>query len=134
VEGSVKLRHVALVYRSEENADRFLIGVLGLKRSEPKMLTRELCRSIFDEDREMMMAYYADDSLQFEVFIDARHPGKTRPVEHVCLEVEDMGAFLERCGREGVSIRRVPRSDSVLVFVSDADHNLFEIKEKKLGA
>lgn len=130
----MKLKHVGLVYSSEENADRFLRGVLGLKKSEPKTLSRELCRSIFDEDRELTMFNYTDDSLQFEVFIDSRHPGKARPVEHVCLEVEDMRAFLARCGRAGVSVRQVPRGDSLLVFASDADGNLFEIKEKKTGA
>jgi len=129
----MKLKHVGLVYRSEENADRFLRDVLGLKKSEPKTISRELSKAIFDKDREMTMVNYTDDSLQFEVFIDSRHPGKTRPVEHVCLEVEDMRDFLESCGRAGVSIRRVPRGDSLLVFVTDSDNNLFEIKEKKVG-
>lgn len=130
----MKLKHVGLVSRSEENADRFLRDVLGLKKSEPKTLSRELCRSIFDEDRELTMVNYTDDSVQFEVFIDSRHPGKMRQVEHVCLEVEDMRAFLESCGRAGVSTRQVSRGDSLLVFVRDADGNLFEIKEKKPGA
>ena len=130
----MKLKHVGLVYRSEANADRFLCDVLGLRKSEPKTLSRELGQSIFNNDRELTMVNYTDDSLQFEVFIDSLHPGHMRRVEHVCLEVEDMRAFLERCGRAGVSIRRVPRGDSLLVFVCDADNNLFEIKEKKAGA
>jgi catechol 2,3-dioxygenase-like lactoylglutathione lyase family enzyme len=130
----MKLKHVGLVYRSEENADRFLRDVLGLKKSEPKTISRELSKAIFDKDRELTMVNYADDSLQFEVFIDSRHSGETSPIEHVCLEVEDLPALLERCRRANASIRRIPREDSFLVFVSDADNNLFEIKEKKPGA
>ncbi len=130
----MNLRHVALVYSSEKNADRFLISVLELKKSEPKKLSRELSQAIFNVDRELGMLNYTNDSLQVEVFIDDTHPGKTRPVEHVCFEVDDLPAFLERCCREDIPVNRIPRGDYFLVFVRDADNNLFEIKEKKTGA
>jgi len=129
----MKLKHVGLVYRSEENADRFLGDVLGLKKSEPKTISRELSKAIFDKDRELTMVNYTDDPLQFEVFIDSRHSGETSPIEHVCLEVEDLPAFLERCRFESIAVSRIPRGDSFLTFVRDADNNLFEIKGKKAG-
>ncbi len=129
----MKLRHVALVYSSEERADRFLVGVLELRKSEPKMLTAELCRALFDYDGGLRVINYSNEALLFEVFIDDRHPGKTRSLEHVLLEVEDLTAFLERCRRANATIRSIPRGDSVLIFVADEDNNLFEIKEKKAG-
>ena len=125
----MNLRHVALVYSTEQNADRFLCGVLELKKSEPKMLSQELAQAIFKLDRELGMINYTNDLFQFEVFIDGTHPRKTRPVEHICFEVDDLQAFLERCRRENVSVSRIPRGDYFLVFVRDADNNLFEIKE-----
>ena len=127
----MNLRHVALVYSTEQNADRFLGGVLELKKSELKTLSRELSQAIFNLDRELATINYTNDSLQVEVFIDGTHPGKTRPVEHICFEVDDLQAFLERCRRENVSVSRIPRGDYFLIFVRDADNNLFEIKEKK---
>jgi catechol 2,3-dioxygenase-like lactoylglutathione lyase family enzyme len=127
----MNLRHVALVYSTEQNADRFLINVLELKKSNPKKLSRELAQAIFNLDRELGMINYTNDSLQVEVFIDDTHLGKTRPVEHVCFEVDDLQAFLERCRREDVPVSRIPRGDYFLIFVRDADNNLFEIKEKK---
>lgn len=130
----MNLRHVALVYSTEQNADRFLCGVLELKKSEPKKLSRELSQAIFNVDRELGMIDYMNDSLQVEVFIDGTHPGKTRPIEHVCFEVDDLPVFLERCRRENVPVSRIPRGDYFLIFVRDADNNLFEIKEKKAGA
>ncbi len=42
----MKLRHVALVYSSEEKADRFLTGALLLTKSEPKTLPPDMCRPI----------------------------------------------------------------------------------------
>ncbi len=129
----MNLRHVALVYSAERNADRFLGGVLELKKSEPKTLSRELSQAIFALNRELLMINYTSDSLQVEAFIDGNHPGKTRLVEHVCLEVDDLPAFLERCRLEGMAVSRIPRGDSFLIFVRDADNNLFEIKEKKAG-
>lgn len=130
----MKLRHVALVYGSEEKADRFLAGVLGLKKSEPKTLSRELALAVFGLDRELGMINYTNESLQVEVFIDSGHTGKSRPVEHVCFEVDDLSGFLERCGREAIAVSRIPRGDYFLTFVRDEDNNLFEIKEKKAGA
>ena len=129
----MKLRHVALVYSSEEKADRFLGGVLGLQKAEPKILPADLCRALFDHEGELRVINYSNEALLFEILIAAQHPGQSHQLEHVALEVEDLPAFLERCRWAQASIRTIPRGDSVLVFVSDEDRNLFEIKEKKTG-
>ena len=125
----MRLRHVALVYGSERNADLFLVDVLGLAKSEPRTLSRDLARAIFDLDRELPMINYTSDSLQVEVFIDPAHRGRTERIEHVCLEVEDFATFLERCGRAGIAVRRIPKAGRFVIFVRDGDNNLFEIKE-----
>ena len=127
----MKLRHVALVYSSEENADRFLCGVLGLQKSEPKLLPGELNRAIFGRDGELRIIYYSNTALCFEVFIAVRQPGEMCPFAHVLLEVENLADFLERRRRTRASIRTIPRGASVLIFVNDEDSNLFEIKEAK---
>jgi catechol 2,3-dioxygenase-like lactoylglutathione lyase family enzyme len=78
-----------------------------------------------------MLVNYLGEGVHFEVIIDPRHEPKGNPIEHVSLEVDDLPAFLERCRRAGVTVRRVPRGEDYLTFVLDADRNLFEIKEKK---
>jgi catechol 2,3-dioxygenase-like lactoylglutathione lyase family enzyme len=127
----MRLRHVALVYGSERNADRFLVDILGLAKAEPKTLPRELARAIFDMDRELGMINYTNESVQVEVFIDGDHSGKSERIEHVCFEVDDLGDFLERCDRAGIDVRRVPKSGRFVTFVRDADGNLFEIKGRE---
>jgi catechol 2,3-dioxygenase-like lactoylglutathione lyase family enzyme len=129
----MKLRHVALVYGSAEDADRFMVGVLGLAKGEPRPLPAELARAVFGLDHGLEMVNYMGDGLLFEVFIGPRSPESTSPIRHVCLEVDDVATFLERCERARAEIRRIPRGDSVLVFLRDTGGNLFEIKEKKPG-
>lgn len=128
----MKLRHVALVCSSEENAHRFFGNVLGLKKSEPKRLPRTLSKAIFDVDAEIEIVNYQDDEVHFEIFIDPAPQG-VRPLVHVCLEVDDRDAFLQRCREAGARIVQVPKGDSLLTFVGDADDNLFELKERASG-
>ncbi|MCJ7611764.1 MAG: VOC family protein, partial [Candidatus Aminicenantes bacterium] len=125
----MKLRHVALVCRSEENADRFFGEVLGLKKAETRSLSRDLAQAVFEIDFESKMVNYLDENVHFEIFIVPHHSIQSRPIEHVSLEVDDMPAFLERCRLGNVTVRRIPREEAYLTFVLDADYNLFEIKE-----
>jgi catechol 2,3-dioxygenase-like lactoylglutathione lyase family enzyme len=130
----MKLRHVALVYSSQERADQFLGGVLGMQKAPPKTLSAEMARAIFDHDGELRVINYSAGDLIFEVFIDSSRPGEAHPLAHVLLEVENLAEFLDRCRRAQAVIRTIPRRDSVLVFVADADHHLFEVKERPAGA
>ncbi len=127
----MKLRHVALAYSSERNADLFLVDILGLVKSEPKTLARDPARAIFGLDRELRMINYTNDSVQIEVFVDGAHSGGTERIEHVCFEVDDFAALLERCRRAGIDVRHIPRGGYSVTFVRDADNNLFEIKERE---
>jgi catechol 2,3-dioxygenase-like lactoylglutathione lyase family enzyme len=129
----MNLRHVALVCSSEENADRFFGRVLGLNKAEPKTLPRALSLALFDIDRDLAVINYTGDGAHFEIFIAGRAPRRAQPIEHVCLDVPDLPAFLARCRDAGMTVIQVPKGDSVLTFIRDADDNLFEIKEQKNG-
>jgi len=126
----MRLRHVALVYGSELSADRFLVDVLGLAKSQRKTLSRELARAIFDVDRELGMINYTNESLQIEVFVDGPQAAKPVGIEHICFEVDGLASLLERCARAGIEVRRIPRGEGWVTFVRDAGGNLFEIKER----
>ncbi len=155
----MNLRHVGLVCGSEENADRFFGGVLRLTKAEPKTLPRGLSKALFDIDRELTIINYTGEGVHFEVFIDpfdgpdesgplrvnpdrapalgpgcrrvdARGPRRAGRIEHVCLDVRDLSAFLARCRDAGATVIQVPKGDSLLTFIRDADDNLFEIKEQ----
>ena len=122
------LRHIALTCSSEEKSDKFYKSLLGLKKSEPKTIPADLSKALFDIDSELKIINYQDDFLHFEIFITRNNHSGIRRIEHVCLEVDDLAAFLEKCRTLQVRIVQVPRADKLLTFVSDDDGNLFEIK------
>ena len=121
------LLHVALACSSEDRADAFYVGLLGLRKSAPKIVAAEICRAIFGLDRELTAINYIGGSANFEVFICPEAAGR---VAHACVGVEDPPALLRKCEEAQVEIIRVPKGESLITFLRDADGNLFEIKEK----
>jgi catechol 2,3-dioxygenase-like lactoylglutathione lyase family enzyme len=124
----MQLKHIALVSSTEENADRLYQDVFGLAKINEKMLPASLANDIFNVNAELKIVNYANDALHFEIFICASPHVKNDPIGHVCLEVEDLEAFVERCRQNGVEVVQVPKGDARITFVKDVDGNLFEIK------
>ena len=122
------LRHVALVCSSEENSDRFYQNLLGLEKSEPKILARPLSKAIFNVDTELMMINYRGEQVHFEIFITDPSESRLKQIGHVCLEIEDLNAFLNECHHLEIEVNQVPKGDKTLTFIRDPDGNLFEIK------
>ena len=122
------LRHVALTSSSEEKSDKFYQALLGLKKSKPKTIPPALSKALFDINSELKIINYLDEHLHFEIFVTSHNNSSVRRIEHVCLEVDDLAAFLEKCRTLQVKIVQVPKEDKLLTFVSDDDGNLFEIK------
>ena len=122
------LRHVALTCSSEKNSDRLFKNLLGLKKPEPKILTRSLSKAIFNVDTELLMINYRDKQVHFEILITDQSENRLKQIGHVCLEVEDLNAFLNKCQQLEIEIIQVPKGDRTLTFIRDDDGNLFEIK------
>jgi len=124
------LKHIALVCSSEKNSDTFYEDILGLKKTGSKMIPSTLSKQIFNLDSEYKIVNYADDKIHFEIFIDSRKSFEDDKIEHACLKVDDLEAFLKKCGDNGLKIINIPKGDGrFLTFVRDYDGNLFEIKE-----
>jgi hypothetical protein len=87
------LRHVALTCSSEKNSDQFFKNLLGLEKSEPKILARSLSKSIFNVDGDLLMINYRGEHVHFEIFITDLSVNRLKQIGHVCLDVEDLNAF-----------------------------------------
>jgi catechol 2,3-dioxygenase-like lactoylglutathione lyase family enzyme len=122
------LRHAALTCSSEKNSDKFYKNLLGLKKSEPKILPTPLSKAIFNVDSELMMINYQGEQVHFEIFISGPSINAGRQIEHVCLEVDDLQGFLKKCRNLRVEVSQIPKRDRTLNFIRDFDGNLFEIK------
>jgi len=125
----MKLHHVAAVCSSQDNADRFYEGILGLKKIKTFSLNKDLAEQIFDTARECQIILYGNEDFAIEVFIVSEKAEKATLFEHLCLEVEDKEELLLRCKSKGLAVKRIPKGDSLLTFIGDYDGNLFEIKE-----
>ena len=122
------LRHVALTCSSEEKSDKFYQDLLGLQKSEPKTIPPALSQALFEINSELKIINYRDKNLHFEIFFSNQNSGGAKRIDHVCLAVDDLEAFLEKCLRLQVKVIQVPKGDKLLTFISDDDGNLFEIK------
>ena len=124
---------MALTSSSEDRADLLYVGLLGLKKAEPKILAAEICRAMFGIRRELTVIHYIGGSAHFEVFVCRAAPTPSRRIEHACIAVENLPEFLRKCENFQVEIIRVPKGESLITFIKDADGNRFEIKEKQEG-
>ena len=122
------LRHIALTCSSEEKSDKFYKSLLGLHKSEPKTIPPALSKALFDINSELKIINYLNEYLHFEIFFISDTNSSVRRIEHVCLEVDDLEAFVEKCRTLQVKIVQVPKEGKLLTFISDDDGNLFEIK------
>ena len=125
------LRHVALTCSSEENSDRFFKKLLGLEKSEPKILSGSLAKAIFNIEAELMMINYRSQKLHFEIFIAGDSEKSIKDIAHVCLEVQDLETLLKKCRHLDVEVYRIPKGERTLTFIRDYDGNLFELKQKQ---
>ena len=124
------LRHVAIICSSENNSDRFYKDLMGLEKSEPKNLPEALSKAIFNVDAKLLMIHYQGKAAHFEVFITDCPVNKNRRIAHVCLEVDNLKSFLQKCRDLDVEISQIPRGERTLTFIRDFDGNLFEIKQE----
>ena len=126
----MRLKHVGLTCSSEENSDKFYQDLLGLNKSEPKTLPSDLSKAIFNLDAELPIINYMDRNVYFEIFITSENKSNNLKIEHLCLEVDDLTGFIDKCRSMNVEITQIPKGDKTLTFIKDFDGNLFEIKER----
>jgi catechol 2,3-dioxygenase-like lactoylglutathione lyase family enzyme len=123
----MRLQHVALTCSSEEKSDKFYKSLLGLQKSEPKTIPAALSKALFNINSELKIINYRNENLHFEIFFSDQNRGSAKRIDHACLQVDDLEAFLEKCRALQVKIDQVPKQDKLLTFISDDDGNLFEI-------
>ena len=124
----MQLKHGALVCSSEEKSDRFYSDLLGLQKVGSKTIASALVNQIFNIDSDLKIINYADDNIVFEIFIDNQKRAEKNKIEHICIQVDDLETFLERCRSIEIDVLQVPKGDTRITFIKDDDGNLFEVK------
>jgi catechol 2,3-dioxygenase-like lactoylglutathione lyase family enzyme len=127
----MRLIHAGLVSSSEDKADRFFGGVLGLEKTRRGELSAELASRLFGIDAGCGIVYYGCGDFELEVFLTGRPEAADGRISHLCLEVTNRSELLATCAAAGVAVREAPKGDSLVVFIEDEDGNLYEIKERR---
>jgi catechol 2,3-dioxygenase-like lactoylglutathione lyase family enzyme len=127
----MKVKHIGIVCRREPEADKFFGELLKLEKSNRVTIAASLSQAIFGIEVEaaLEVVNYVGSGLHFEVFLrdDAQEaPGR---IAHVCLEIDEPDALLERARAMNVTVLRVPKGEGWVTFIKDSDGHLFEIKK-----
>ncbi len=120
--------HTGLPASSEEKADSFYAGILGLEKLPPKTLARNLALQIFGIDDELLVLNYRDKNVRYEILICRDYEAPERQIAHTCIEAAGLKDIVDKCIEAGLKVVQVPKGDVVLTFISDYDGNLFELK------
>lgn len=127
----MNILHTGLAASSEEKADRFYVGILGLEKSIPKTLDRTLSRTIFGIDDELSIIHYQGGTAHYEILVYQDYKAPDKQIAHSCIQVADLTNFVNKCREAGMKVIEIPKESRVLTFISDHDGNLFEVKEQQ---
>jgi catechol 2,3-dioxygenase-like lactoylglutathione lyase family enzyme len=125
----MRARHIGLVCRREEQADRFFVDFLGLEKSDKRTIPASLSRPLFGIDTALEVANYFGGGIHFEVFLRDDPQETPSRFGHVCLEIDGLDAFLERARNMNVTVLRVPKGEGWVTFIEDYDGHRFEVKQ-----
>ena len=126
----MEIEHIAVGSNSEEDADKFFVGLLGLKKIRAKTVSADLVENFFGVHRVHKFIQYGDDNLNFEVFITDDTTRASDIFTHTCIIIENRDEVIEKGTSMGFKFIRIPRKDGngYYLFVRDLFHNLYVIK------
>lgn len=128
----MKIDHIAVGSNSKQDADKFFVEFLGLKKTRSFIVSTDLMEQFFGVKKEQQIERYGNNDVSFEVFI-TNDDQKTNDIfTHSCLLLENRDVFAEKALSLGFSVIKVPRKESegYYLFIKDSFHNLYEIREK----
>lgn len=122
--------HAAITFSTEEYAQRIMGDLFGFTVIKAFDVGAELCQALFAFERGARLIQYDAGDAAIEVFIDPDRPSPRGRFDHLCFEVDEMDAFLDRAVSMGLEVRRFFTGAKDVVFIRDEDDNLYEIKPK----
>ncbi len=128
----MKFVHTGLGASSEENADRFFVNILGLEKLITKVLNKEMTHTIFGISEELLIINYKNENVHYEILVYGAYKAPEKQISHSCLMLNDLENILNKCREAGLKVIKVPKGTGMVIFISDFDGNLFEMKEEPL--
>ena len=128
----MEIEHIAVGSNSEEDADKFFVGLLGLKKIRSKSVSADLMKNFFEINKEHDFIQYGNSDLNFEIFITKDNSKAHDIFTHTCISIDNRDELIERAASMGFDFIKIPRSvgNGYYLFVRDLFQNLYEIKQK----
>ncbi len=126
----MRLNHVGIINKSEDEARRFYRDVLGLAITKEYVVPAELSRQIFSLSRDIKMLVFEKEGAKIEVFIAPEYTPSTPNIIHTGFLLDDLPGLMEKAGQAGVEQITGKTKDKTVYFIRDYSGNLIEIKQK----
>jgi catechol 2,3-dioxygenase-like lactoylglutathione lyase family enzyme len=123
---NLKINHIALCSRSEDNAKLFYNEILGIPLIKKFEISKDLSNKIFKINKNIQVLVFEYNKIKFEIFISEIN--YFRNFNHICIEIDDKKKLIERCNKNNIKYFYVKKNNKILLFITDIDGNLFEIK------
>lgn len=122
------IKHVGLTIKDPSEIKNFYQNILGLIIEKEFTLTRQLNQQLFGFYEEVPVTRLSNGTDIFEIFV-TKLPSRNN-YSHLCIEVDDREALIEKVKKMNYSLTIVEREPDPLVFIQDKFGNNFEIFER----
>ena len=120
------IHHIGLQV-TEEDISSFYINVLGCNVLREFTLLKEDAYLIFGILKEVDIFYTQCGNIELELFVDKTPKAAT--FNHVCIHTDTVVEIVKKAQSAGFNVFTREKNDqSKTYFVSDSNHNLFEMK------
>jgi len=110
----------------KEDVENFYIDLLNFKISKTFLLPRKKSIDIFNVNESPTIVYGTCGDFELELFISKSNVEKT--FSHLCLQTENFEEIMEKAKQKGYKV--YVHKPNQTFFISDTNHNVFEIKNK----
>ena len=128
----MRIEHVALASRSEEESQKFFSRLLGFEKVREFVVSEDLMEQFFNIKKEHKVIRYKNEQIELEVFITNDNSNAKDLFTHICLFVKDKSELLENALEMEYKVIKVARKEvnDFYLFLKDDFGNLYEIKSQ----
>ena len=124
----MKIDHIGIVNRSEEEAVRFYQEYLGLEKIRDFMVGQELSMQLFSHAWEIKVLVFEKNDVKLEIFILQNYTPPSPQIGHTCLYIDRFSELIENSKTSGVTVIRGSHQGKTVHFLKDFSDNMIEIK------
>ncbi|GAX61930.1 lactoylglutathione lyase and related lyases [Candidatus Scalindua japonica] len=125
----MELNHVGIINKNEEQALKFYVDFLGLKKTREILLPSELSQQLFSVDKEIKVLVVEGEGIKIEVFVSDFQPENPN-FTHFAIMVDSLSNLTGKAKQFDANVIIGKYKDKTVYFLKDFSGNLIEVKQK----